>query len=186
MTSRFHNSREIIRRIIASNSELTRNEIFKKFVLELPIGIRKEGLAEELTEKYSLICEDKITLAPEIPYAKNILEKLKELKKSIFLSSATPLMHLYKILELRELSKYFDGIYGAPSSKNNHIRQILSITNNKLNKTVYIGDSELDRMAAENSGCNFIGIDSGGNRFKHKPKILIRDFKSLFKYITVS
>jgi len=185
VTSRFHNSREIIRRIIASNSELTRNEIFKKFVLELPIGIRKEGLAEELTEKYSLICEDKITLAPEIPYAKNILEKLKELKKSIFLSSATPLMHLYKILELRELSKYFDGIYGAPSSKNNHIRQILSITNNKLNKTVYIGDSEPDRISAKKSGCDFIGIDNNENRFKQEPKVLIRDYINFFEYIAV-
>ena len=43
-----------------------------------------------------------------------------------------------------------------------------------------------DRMAAEKSGCNFIGIDSGGSSFKHKPKMLIRDFKSFFKDIIVS
>jgi len=124
-------------------------------------------------------------MAPEVPYTFKMLERLKKLKKQIYLSSATPLAYLPKILELRRISRLFDGVYGAPPSKIDHINQILSITKSKLDKIVYIGDSEIDRITAMKSGCGFIGIDNGDNRFNQKPNMLIIDYKNLLNDITV-
>ena len=114
---------------------------------------------------------------------KKTLKKLKAFKKNIYVSSATPLTYLARILELRKLSKLFDGIYGAPSIKNEHINQILSITKKNPQKIVYIGDSDVDRMSAIKYGCDFIGIDNNENRFNQEPKILIRDYINFFEYI---
>jgi len=183
VVSQFQNSKEIMGKILNSNSDLTRNEIFGKFVLSLPIEMRKDGLAEELTQKYSVICEHKIASAPEIPHAQKTLEKLKNFRKSIFVSSATPLTYLTRILQLREVTKLFDGIYGAPSSKIKHIDQILAITKKNPKNILYIGDSEADRVSAKKSGCDFIGINYNENRFTKMPKVLIRDFVNFFEYI---
>ena len=177
VTSNFKNSRKILRYIIDSNSDLTRNEIFDRFVLDLPLKIREDGLAKKLTQEYSLKCEEKIKSAPEVKCAKFFLEKLKKLKKSIFLSSATPTFYLKKLVRLRGLDNYFNRIYGAPQTKSNHIKQILKNIS-KVNRAVYIGDSEIDRLAAEKNGCNFIGIGGDATRFKFKPMVLVKDYKN--------
>tara|TARA_Y100000590_G_scaffold466810_1_gene643439 strand:+ start:755 stop:1132 length:378 start_codon:yes stop_codon:yes gene_type:complete len=122
-------------------------------------------------------------LAPEVRGAKTMLNRLRSFNKNIYVSSATPLTYLTRILELRNLDKLFDGIYGAPLKKNEHINKILSITKKTSHRAVYIGDSDMDRIYAKRCGCDFIGLENNQNQFKQKPKILIRDYISFFNHI---
>ena len=149
----------------------------------MPSNIYNDQLLENLIDHYSIICKKKLPLVKNIPYALSTLLKLNKYNKSLFISSATPKKYLIELVEIRNLKKYFKGIYGSPKSKYDHILQILSLTKSKKNKIIYIGDSEIDLQSAKKVGCDFIAIGKDKSRFISNPKILIDNYKDFFNYI---
>jgi len=80
--------------------------------------------------------------------AYDFLEKYKQ--KNFFILSGGNLIEIKTLLHLNNLEKYFTKIFCAPELK----EKIL--TNNKHNKSIFIGDSKVDYEAANKSNTPFI------------------------------
>ena len=138
-----------------------------------------EVKASVLAEDYTILCEQKIIQAPEVMGATQVLSELSNRKIKMMISSATPEKTLQKIVYLRGMDTMFDKIYGAPDSKEQHLNDIFESSGYVPTEVVYVGDSEVDRKAALNVGCYFIGIGKDCSRFNVKPTILIDSLKNL-------
>jgi len=137
--------------------------------------------ASYLSNVYTKICENEISKAPEVPGALSTLQELKKRKIKLFLSSATPVDTLQRIVSMRGWGEIFEGVMGSPKSKEDHLKLILSSNNYSLSEVVYVGDSEVDQEASLFVGCKFIGIGSDYSRFKSRPTVLLSTLKKLTK-----
>ena len=111
------------------------------------------------------------------------LVKFDSLK--IFISSATPIRTLKKIIIMRGWEELFDDIFGYPDSKESHLRRILKINNYKSSEVVYIGDSDIDQRTATVVGCKFIGIGLNHKRFIKKPDTLMNNLNNLYEFFEI-
>lgn len=158
-----------------------RYNIFDALTKNLNLGHEDGVSAAYLSSLYTKICERRITEAPEVCGAFNILSELKKLRVKIFVSSATPTNTLQRIIGMRGWSDLFDGIMGSPDSKKDHLRSILFSNSYSISEVIYIGDSEVDQKAASLIGCKFIGIGKNWNRFDTRPLVLLDNLEQLIK-----
>ena len=116
--------------------------------------------------KYSEYCfqmmSDKNILIDEII---NLISSLNNLKKELFVVSASDQNELRKLLDIYGLTKCFKFIYGSPLSKTNNISNLLKKFKYDPNETVLIGDSINDYDAAIDNKISFLGF---GNEFIKK------------------
>jgi hypothetical protein len=73
-----------------------------------------------------------------MPFAFQMLQKLKEHQRQVFLSSATPIQELRRIVEKKDWRHLFDGIYGAPGTKSTHIISIKKKTVSGVRKYSFV------------------------------------------------
>ena len=124
VTKPIDNAHAILEGLLAANTGATRSEIFTRLCNELA-GIGSPHVPhEELVGRYSDYCETRVVEAAEIPFAFQMLQKLRERRRQVFLSSATPVQELRRIVEKKDWRHLFDGIYGAPGTKSSHIISI--------------------------------------------------------------
>ena len=93
----------------------------------------------------------------DINYEENLLdllEMLKEKKYKINIISGAPTSDLIKMLRRWEIKKFFNNIYGSPTSKMIHFKKYRN--ENKLDKIISIGDSPYDKKCAEEIDAQFI------------------------------
>ena len=138
-----------------------------------------------LSDLYTNICEDKISKAQEVIGALGTLKELNKRNFKIFVSSATPVNTLKRIIRMRGWVELFEDVMGAPESKEDHLKSILSLNNYSLSEVVYVGDSEIDQKAALSTGCGFIGVGKNWNRFDSKPSVLLCTLENLTKELKV-
>lgn len=185
VTKNLLGAKEELEDLLSSSESGDRYSIFTKLVLNLEKGKNKTISPSVLSDRYSEICEHKITHAKEVEGAISAIKELKVLGIKIFISSATPEAPLKKIIENRGWLKFFDGVFGAPHSKDEHVNKILRKYQFSSEEIIYVGDSEIDRSAALLSGCNFIGIGKDWSRFKLKPSILLPNLKNFKKELNL-
>ena len=182
VTQNFSELSSILDKILSNPDSGDRYKIFDTLIKSSDID-KKFGInSDYLSHLYTSICELKIAKAPEVKGAYKTLIKLKNSKIKIFISSATPLKTLKKIIIMRGWEELFDDIYGHPDSKESHLREILSINRYKASEAVYIGDSDIDRRTALVVGCKFIGIGLNYERFKKKPDTLMNNLNNLYEF----
>ena len=109
---------------------------------------------------------DAISNLTEIEGASQAIKKLKE--KDLKLAILTRSHHAYAVQSLKKLGIYeeFDIILGrheTPEPKPykgaiDHTVQLMKLT---VNEVAMIGDHQIDRDSAINSGCLFIGVNTG-------------------------
>jgi len=105
-------------------------------------------------------------------------------KIPIFLNSRTPILPLRRLIALRSFDRYFSGIYGAPASKSENLHRILERIQINPNELLFVGDSEDDRQAATELGCQFIGVMFGqDNRFTQRPEWTVTDLHELQRFL---
>ena len=102
-------------------------------------------------------------------------------RHNLYISTGTPQEKILKILDNKNLKKYFKKIYGSPKTKLMHIKQIKK--NNS--KNLFIGDSMEDINAARISKIQFLLKKNSENLFIQKRKNIkkINSFKFLNKTI---
>lgn len=171
----------ILNRLLSEPDSGDRYSIFKALIKGLEKNINNDISAITLSELYTKICEDEISNAPEIPGALNTLNELKNRKIKMFVSSATPVDTLQRIIGIRGWSSLFESIMGSPESKEDHIKRILYLNNYSLSEVVYVGDSEVDQKASLSVGCKFVGLGTDSSRFNGRPKVLINTIGELIK-----
>ena len=167
----------------------TRYEIFDRFVADMRVPeVQRATVSRGLSNKYSELCFSRINKAAEIPGARQALKDLQASKISLFVSSATPTDSLHALIRARGWDEIFHGVYGAPESKQAHIRKILDEGGWSPEELVYVGDSDADIIAATEIGCAFIGvcIDSEQGRFSTSPVQCVATLEMIPKLIAGS
>lgn len=121
-------------------------------ILEQKLSKQKEI---ELGKRFSKIVFQKVLRAPFVAGAKEFLDTNKS-RYLFFIASGTPEGELHKIIYARGLQGYFKEIHGSPKEKIDIINNIINNYSLVKDETVYVGDAQSDRIAAEQSGVIFI------------------------------
>ncbi len=77
-------------------------------------------------------------------------------KYNFFISSGTPDEELKTTVKLHQIDKYFIDIFGSPTGKVEHIKNILQKYNLFPQNVCFIGDAPLDKTSANQTNINFI------------------------------
>jgi len=155
-----------------NNGGMTRSEKIK-YYFEAFVGQKISGnKLMTYCEKFSKIVEKEVVAAPEIAGAKGFLQKASKIIKC-FIVSATPDDELIRIVEKRDLKKYFVEILGSNRSKTENLNYLLKKYNLAGSHCRFFGDAINDYNAAKNCGVPFVGIIPGTDAplYKKAPDI---------------
>lgn len=98
----------------------------------------------------------------------------------LFVVSGTPEEELKKIVECRNLSHFFKGIYGSPRTKPEIVETLLDQNDLDRRKCLFVGDALSDHMAAQETDLHFIArIITGQPDLFPKETLRISDLRSL-------
>lgn len=146
---------------------------------QLPQGKDAEAWIKDLVDRYTAECEERIAACHEVPGTRTTLELLSSQGYSLFVNSATPTQTLQRVLVSRRLDGYFQATLGGPASKVQNLKEILSLHGSAPGALAFVGDNEVDRAAAVEIGCRFIGIENEFSGYSHSPETLIVDMSGL-------
>jgi len=124
-----------------------------KEILQVPLS---EEDFQSLCEKYSQLVFDRVLNSEFVVGAKEFLDKYYQ-TVPIFIISGTPHKEMNSIVEKKGLSKYFEGIYGSPRTKDDWVKELLDKHSFKSEQTIYVGDALSDYEAAIKNNCVFFG-----------------------------
>ena len=148
-------------------SRFDKFKYFHKEFLNLELS---ESEIRDLAKKFSKLVIDKVVNAPYITGAFEFITHNYNLF-DMFISTATPIDEINEILKRKNLTKYFKDIKGSPESKIDHVQQIITQNNYLRNESVFIGDSDSDKEAAEKNGIYFIQVNSGEQIMNKKYRV---------------
>ena len=136
-------------------------EWFFKEVLGKPLS--EEG-SQELGREFSRLCLEKVKAAPFVPGFLQVLS-VAHGRWPLYVASGTPHDELCDILRCRELSGFFEGVFGTPPAKNELLQKAVAASGANPAEVMMIGDSHTDLEAALFVGTAFYGR---GDYFKDK------------------
>lgn len=160
-------SGEVVKKVfercpVANRYEKTRR-IAKELIDNklLPSDSSLVDWADRLAEDYTARCEAAIARCPEMPGATAALEKLTEKGLHLFVNSATPVIPLRRLTELRSWDHFFRDVYGSESSKAENLQSIAAQSGADRNEIVHVGDQLDDQVGAKEFGCRFVAMTAG-------------------------
>lgn len=104
---------------------------------------------DRLVGEYAGICRHGMLSCNETPKTRDFLSRVSNCKRLVV--SGGEQEELRQIFSNRELDKYFDGIYGSPSSKSEILDSL------RLEKPgIFVGDSKCDYESACGANLDFI------------------------------
>jgi len=112
----------------------------------------------KLSEQFSALVVNAVIASNEVPGANNFLQYQCSNNKKCIINSATPQKEICQIIDKRGMTKYFNGIYGSPSSKYDNL--ILALSNSEVSykDVVFFGDAKSDLQAADTLQIDFVGV----------------------------
>ena len=110
-------------------------------------------------DAYGSICEARVVACPVVPGALSALDGLSS-SHPLYLASATPEDALARVVAGRGWTQRFRGVYGGPRSKVENLARIAAREGLGRSEIVYVGDGAVDREAAREFGCAFLGFGS--------------------------
>lgn len=148
--------------------------------------ILKEPLSQErfdeLLNTYADLVVDGVIASPLVEGARAFLERYSA-RMPLYISSGTPEPEIHHILRQRGLERYFKGVYGAPRTKSEALRDVLERERADPSVTIFVGDAVNDWKAAMDTGIRFIGrrVPGDPDRFEGLPRIeaVVRDLGEL-------
>ena len=171
---KYSNGNNIMNKIKDNPINKNRFTIFKEFSKNITESKeRAEEIYRDLLFEYRKYTVSNILKLAPIKGSISLLKKLKNIKKSIYINSATPLESLSFVINRRGLNIFFDGIYGLESSKIINLKKIQENSNCEKNLMIMIGDGLDDEEAAHNFGIKFLPV--GELLTKNKP-----DFTNIY------
>jgi len=135
-------------------------------------------LTAERVERYSGICARGLRQSAELPGASQLLDRLSE-SHPLYVNSATPEPILRATVAERGWTTYFQDILGSPATKVANLQRIARAEGIELRQILFVGDSDIDRRAAEQTGCAFVGVVIEEGRFKQPVERVVADLSSL-------
>ena len=179
-----------VTRILQQHPNHDRYGIFHEIVRDLSANghpallLSQETLAAQWAEAYTVACEQAIAHCPEVPGTSEILNWISSHHIPIFVNSRTPITTLRRLIATRSFNHYITDVYGAPTSKSENLQRIQERTRKPLHEILMVGDSEDDRKAASEVGCNFVGVNLGKDiGFDFRPNYTVNNLTKLKIFI---
>jgi len=156
------------------NGGVSRFEKFKYFHNKF-LGIEIDQVQlDQMAEQFASLVMHKVIISEFIPGSFEFINSRSE-NYLQFVCTGTPELEIFEILRQRNLSSFFNGIYGSPEKKAGIIKRIASEFNLSSEEMIFFGDSMTDYDAALEMGVDFIGIINEHTDFPVNT-ILIEDF----------
>ena len=155
---------EIVRKVINYHREHEGISRFIKFKhwQETFLGQQyTDELGKQLSRRYSELVMEDVVQAPFLDGAYEFLEN-HYYSFPLFVASGTPELELREIVKRRNLTRFFHGVYGSPSTKKQILEHILMENKWSPNRLLMVGDSLSDWEGAKQSKVCFIGIERDG------------------------
>ena len=116
-----------------------------------------------------------------MPDVENVLKEIKEKKFKIATATNTPTKLTAAILDRFNIRNYFDLIMARDLVENSKpapdmIFKACEELGINVSEAIFIGDTEVDKIAAKNANCLFVGYNIDGDK-------RINDLKELLKII---
>lgn len=134
---------------------------------------------DALNEKFTRYAYEGVLHCRLVPGAREVLDRWKG-RVPMYVASGAPQGELRQVLELRELSAYFDGIYGSPPGKGTLLRAIVEEAGVNSADAIMIGDASTDQYSAEGAKTRFYGR---GECFRHSGYPWHEDLTRLNQYL---
>ena len=158
----------IVRRVLEDFREETRLAIIKRILLRYreEFSFQFEDMDIEVAsyaKRYNDIVEEGAAACPEIPGARRSLELLSG-QYPLYVNSVTPVGPLRQIISKRSLDPFFKDVCGAPGTKVENLKDILSREGVRGREALVVGDGQTDLESAKHFDAAFIGIRNNFNR----------------------
>lgn len=176
---------DIVARVVEhhrNNGGMSRYDKFRCYQCDLLGKDIDEDRVNALAEQFSDLVKQAVISAAEIPGARSMLASLADQGKTCAVNSATPQEEMIEIVERRELSQYFEGVYGSPASKLENLHSIIDDFAISPDAAVFFGDAVSDFDAARAAGIDFIGVGESLRRHlevSSGTNFAISDFRDL-------
>ena len=155
----------LIEEILTNNPKFTRSQVFE---LIRSKQTKNDATQEALLDHYDRQTFSEIVKLPLRAGAAEFLGALHEKGIRAFISSATPEETLHKIIKTRGDLGTIRRAFGAPESKEDHVKHIAAELQLIPNEILYVGDSNADYECAKLSGCEFVGVFEANERITSK------------------
>lgn len=139
-----------------ANGGLPRFDKFRhiyKNILNRPLS---DDHFDYLCDKFSQIVFNRVLECEFVKGADLFLEKYYK-KTDLYIISGTPQEEMTRVVDARNLKKYFKGVYGSPITKTDWTRKILDENKYDVDKCFWVGDAKSDVVAANNTDIKFFG-----------------------------
>ncbi len=112
--------------------------------------------AQALSDRFGEMVEDRVVACDGVPGAREFLEAYSRTIPCLVVS-ATPDAELKRILQRRDLERFFTAAHGSPPDKPEVLSRILAARGWSAAATVMVGDGLADHRAATANGIRFVG-----------------------------
>jgi HAD superfamily hydrolase (TIGR01509 family) len=112
--------------------------------------------SEALGERFAKSVLDEVMKAPFVPGAREFITAHHQ-DYPLYVASGTPEEELLDVFERRELTRFFRGLYGSPTTKPAILKRVLEREGLGAKELLFVGDSPKDLEAAKAVGTQFLG-----------------------------
>lgn len=160
-TRRLHAERDFI-----SGGKGSRYDILHGVFSPFPITYQQsEMLVYGYAACYNTIVQKLLEQSGMPKGTETALAKLKW-GRELFVNSATPADAVRESVQNFNIAHFFRGIYGQPLTKEENLVKAQHIAHIDKEYMLFVGDGENDAKAAEEFGCDFVGVANGWNKWE--------------------
>jgi HAD superfamily hydrolase (TIGR01549 family) len=121
----------------------------------LGIDLGEQALSD-LAIQFTNLVEDGVVACPWVPGAEDLLEETIG-NVPVFVVTGTPEDEILRIVERRNMGRYFTVVRGSPPRKPPIVRELLANHGLLAERCLFVGDALFDFETAQETGLNFIG-----------------------------
>lgn len=118
-----------------------------------------QAVWQHQAERFATLVKERVIRSPYLPGVRTFIERYASTHRQ-YICTGTPEAEIQEITAARDIRRYFDGIYGSPTTKVEILTRILREADVDAAGCVFFGDSTTDLDAAVAVGIPFIGVAS--------------------------
>jgi phosphoglycolate phosphatase len=168
-------------------------EAEKNWVKQGKTEQQKQRMRDKITEYMDQGELEAIETLTEIPGAKQAAEQLRAQGYQLAILTRSHNQYAVKALEKTGMAHLFNPVLGRgetpqPKPYKEALDHTVKLMGLSIDEVIMIGDHQIDRDSATNSGCPFIGVATGHRGLKswaeeNPPKVLLESVAELPAYI---
>ena len=141
-----------------------RFDIIRSIFRRLGVTTGLEEKVAEYGQRYGKLVQERIEALSVDAATRATLERLASMYP-LYINSNNPDESLRETLQSLDVVKYFKAVYGSAHTKTENLKIIAKREDVKAQELLFVGDGDGDRKAAEEFGCEFIGVATDLNRW---------------------